>query len=102
MELCVDAKQLRRALVDIEKAEANGFNHCLAVLKIVSAGKMLDQNRVEYSDIYEKAHPTIGKLDWGRGQNVTGQYKFVDGKLISIDGKLISIDGKLISIDKGE
>lgn len=84
MELCIDAVQLRKALEDIEKAEANGFNYCLAVLKFVSAGPMLDQNRVEYSDMLEKAHPTDGNLDWGRFQCVSRRNKFVDGRLVPI------------------
>ena len=84
MEICIDAKQLRSALADIEKAEKNGFDHCLAVLKITSVGHMLDDNRLEYLDMIEKAHPTDGSLDWGRFQGVTKRNRFENGRVVPI------------------
>ena len=84
MNLCIDAVQLRKALADIEAAEKNGFMHCLAVFRLSSTGRMIDQNRMEYSDMIEKAHPTDGKLDWGRFQGVTKRHKFKGGKLVKI------------------
>ena len=89
MKLCIDAKQLRAALKDIEAAETNGFMHCLAVLRVVSAGRVLDQNTVEYSDMIEKAHPTNPSLDWGRFQSVTRRYTFKRGKLVPIKEKKV-------------
>ena len=84
MEFCIDARQLRAALKDIEAAEANGFMYCLAVFKITQAGPMLGNCRAAYSDLYEKAHPTDGKLDWGRFQAVAKRHKFVDGGLVDV------------------
>jgi hypothetical protein len=84
MEFCVDAKTLRAALAEIEAAEANGFMHCLAVLKFRSVGPMVSDNRAEYSDILERAHPTDGRLNWGRFQRVSARHKFEDGKLVPL------------------
>lgn len=84
MELCIDAAQLRQALKAIEAAEKNGFNYCLAVFKITSAGLMLDSCRAEYSDLLERAHPTDGRFNWGRFQGVSRRNKFKDGKLVHI------------------
>lgn len=86
MEFCIKADQLRAALSEIEQAEANGFHHCEAVFRFVSAGRALDDNQAAYSDLIEKAHPTDGSLNWGRFQNVTKNKRFCDGKLIPING----------------
>lgn len=85
MDFCISAIELRKALADIERAEANGFNHCIPVFKITSAGAMIDSCRATYSDIIERAHPTDARFDWGRNQGVTRDNKFVDGELIPID-----------------
>lgn len=84
MEICITAAELRKALADIEKAEANGFMHCLAVLSIVECGRMLDENRVAYSDLLERAHPTSPAFNWGRFQGVSRRHRFVDGQLVPI------------------
>ena len=79
-----NADQLRKALKDIEKAEANGFMYCQAVFHLKSYGANIDECVIEYDNLCEKAHPTNGSLDWGRGQRVTERNKFVDGKLVRI------------------
>ena len=84
MDFCISGDQLRKALSDISTAEANGFHFCLGVFTLVSAGRMIDSNRAEYSDIIEKAHPTDGNFDWGRFQGVTRRNKFINGKLVPI------------------
>ena len=84
MNFCIDANQLRAALNKIEKAEANGFNHCLAVFKITQAGRMIDENRAEYSDLLERAHPTDENLNWGRFQGVSERNKFVAGHIVPL------------------
>ena len=84
MIICIKPEELRAALADIERAEANGFHYCLSVFRLSSAGRILEQNLMEYSDIIEKAHPTNGNFNWGRHQGVTRDNKFVDGKLIPI------------------
>jgi hypothetical protein len=81
MELCIDADQLRSALADIEAAERNGFLRCLAVFKLASAGDMLENNRLRYGDLLERAHPTDGNLNWGRFQRVSRRFQFKDGQL---------------------
>ena len=79
-----NAEQLRKALKDIEKAEANGFMYCQAVFHLKSYGASIDKCIIEYDDLCEKAHPTNRSLDWGRGQGVTERNRFEDGKLIPI------------------
>lgn len=81
MEICVSAEELRKALADIESAERNGFHHCLAVFRLASAGWMLHDCQLRYSDLIERAHPTNGAQDWGRRQEVTKRHRFVNGKL---------------------
>ena len=81
MDFCIESGEIRKALAEIEAAEANGFMHCLAVFKIASAGPMLRNNRAKYSDLCEKAHPSDGNFDWGRSQNVTKRFRFKDGRL---------------------
>lgn len=86
MDFCISSLELRKALVAIEAAEKNGFDYCLAVFQMSSAGPMLDQYRATYySDLIEKADPTDDNLDWGRFQGVTRRNKFVDGKLVPIE-----------------
>ena len=84
MSLCISADQLRKALADIEKAEANGFMHCLAVFDMATAGPMISDCTARYSDMVERAHPTDENLNWGRFQGVTRRHKFEDGKLVPI------------------
>ena len=86
MEFVINATELRAALQEIEAAEANGFMHCQAVLRLASAGRCLDECVAVYSDLYERAHPTDARLNWGRYQGVTKRNKFVDGELVRIDG----------------
>jgi hypothetical protein len=90
LELCIDAEQLRKALADIEQSEANGFRYCLAVFTLSSAGSMIDQCRMTYSDKIEKAHPTDPRLDWGRFQGVSRNNRFTNGKLIPIKKAKVS------------
>lgn len=82
MQVCADAEQLRKALADLEAAEANGFRHCLAVFDLRVPGPMLSDSRATYSDMVERAHPTNPSLDWGRFQGVTKRHRFVKGKLV--------------------
>lgn len=84
MDFCIDAKQLRAALREIEAAESHGFDHCLAVFKITQSGYMLDQCRATYSDLLERASDTDRNLDWGRFQSVTRRNTFKEGKLIPL------------------
>lgn len=90
MHFCIDATELRKALAEIEAAEKNGFNHCLAVLEISSAGPMLSDCRASYSDLIERAHPTNPSLNWGRFQGVSRRHRFEDGKIVKISGESVS------------
>lgn len=84
MEFCIDATELRKALADIERAEANGFNYCLATFRLTSAGWSLSECRASFDDLIERAHPTDGNLCWGRCQGVTRNHRFVNGKLVPL------------------
>lgn len=87
MMFCISGDELRKALAEIEAAEANGFMHCLAVFEMRSAGYMLDDNLARYSDLLERAHPTDGHLNWGRHQRVTKRHRFEDGALVAIEAE---------------
>jgi hypothetical protein len=82
--MTIDAAQLRAALSEIEAAEQNGFNHCLAVFFIAEASRRLSGTKAEYSDMIERAHPTHERFDWGRYQEVSRENKFVRGELVPI------------------
>ena len=71
-------------MAEVEVAEKNGFKFCLPVFKLTSAGISLDDCVASYSDLCEKAHPTDGKLNWGRFQSVTKRNKFKNGKLVPL------------------
>lgn len=80
MSFFVEAKELRKALKEIAVAEKNGFKFCLAVFE----PNKLDGIFIglQYSDIWEKAHPTDGNFNWGRCQGVTKDNLFHKGRLI--------------------
>jgi hypothetical protein len=78
------ADELRKALKEIESAEANGFNYCLAVFHLKEYGSKITDCKIEFDDLCEKAHPKDMKLNFGRGQRITERYKFVDNNLIPI------------------
>lgn len=84
MSFCISADQLRKALVEIEAAERNGFMYCLSVFEMSSVGSMICQNLATYSDMLARAHPTDGNFNWGRFQRVTQRFRFKDGKLIPL------------------
>ena len=82
--MVANAEQLRAALKEIEKAEANGFMFCEAVFHLKEYGESISKCKIVFDDICEKAHPTDGRLNWGRGQEVSARNKFKDGVLIPI------------------
>lgn len=84
MSFCIGAVELRKALAEIEVAESNGFNHCLAVFAMAQVGRMLTSCLAEYSDLAARGHPTDASLDWGRFSNVHRSHKLKRGKLIRI------------------
>lgn len=85
MNLFIDETQLRSALREIEIAKKHGFKFCLAVLATSSLeGSWV---RLQYSDLWEKAHPTDPKYDWGRCQDITKRFKFKNGKLIELKAR---------------
>ncbi len=83
----VSPAAMRRALADIERAEGNGFMFCEVVLRPeYPVGRSLHQRVLVYDGLSERAHPTDGNLNWGRGQNVTRDNEFRDGKLVRKKG----------------
>ena len=87
MEFCINASALRQALFDIEQAEKAGFQHCLAVFRMIMVGHLISSNQAGYSDLLERAHPTDGNLDWGRFQGVSKRNTFTNGKLVPNKGE---------------
>lgn len=85
MEFTIASDELRKALSDIDEAERNGFDYCLAVFRISAAGPSISDCRASYSDLCERAHPTDGNFNWGRFQAVTKQNRFEDGILIPLE-----------------
>lgn len=81
LQTCITAEQLRKALVELEAAEKNGFHHCLAVFDVRASGSLLSNCRATYSDLWERAHPTNGNMDWGRFQGVSKSHRFAEGIL---------------------
>jgi len=98
----INAEQLRKALKDIEVAEKNGFMFCEAVFT------PHDRNDhwmvAEYTDMWEKAAPDNGSLDWGRGQSVSKDNYFKDGKVIPTEKRKQDIDNfpESSAIESGE
>lgn len=86
----INAKELRKALKDIEQAEKNGFMYCEAVFSQITKDDYWAVGK--YSDLWEKAHPTNGGLDWGRGQDVTKHNTFKDGKVIPTEERKKEIE----------
>lgn len=80
MQIKINAEQLRRALKDIEEAEAAGFMHCLAVFNEQDINDYWRE--ATYSDLWTKAHPTDASLDWGRGGDMVKRFVFKDGKAV--------------------
>jgi len=74
------ATELRKALADLERAEKNGFMFCEAVFNVQEENSYWELGT--YSDMIEKAYPTGGHFNWGRGQDVTKNNIFKDGKVI--------------------
>ena len=81
MQMVVSSKQLRAALAEIEAAESRGFGHCLAVFSLMSAGFILDENKLKFDDLICRASNTNSHLDWGRG-GMEKYSRFIDGKVV--------------------
>lgn len=84
MDFCIDGAQLRKALAEIESAEKNGFDHCLAVFSMTAVGETISDVRASYSDLLERGHPTDARLNWGRFQLVSKRNKLIGGELVPI------------------
>jgi hypothetical protein len=81
----IKAHDLRAALADIERAEANGFLYCEAVFDPQTVDGAFTV--LAYSDLSEKAHPTDGRLAWGRFQRVSRRHRFENGKLVPLEAE---------------
>lgn len=84
MLMSMRGDELRRALAEIEAAEAHGFLHCEAVLRVERADDAGNLH-LAYSDLWEKAHPTDGRLNWGRHQGVTRRHRFNGTTLVLLE-----------------
>ena len=74
MYISLSKKELLGALHDLDRAEKNGFLYCLGIFQIKGLNGVI--GFAEYSDLLEKAHPTDGQLNWGRGQDITKRFHF--------------------------
>jgi len=83
MDCTITEKELKKALKQINRAKKNGFHYCEGVFR----GYAFDGGLVKlvYSDLFEKAHPTDGNYNYGRGQSVSKYYTFQNGQLIHIE-----------------
>lgn len=84
MDVCINAEQLRKALKEIEIAEENGYGYSLAVLRLATAGRMLDECTVEFDGLVVKGHPTDGHFHFGRSSHHRYS-KLVDGEILELD-----------------
>lgn len=81
----VDRAEIQTALAELHRAESRGFNWCRPVFRLYppppeDSDRLMDRV-LRYSDLWERAHPIDGRLDWGRYQNVSRDLYFYDGKL---------------------
>lgn len=81
--LTITEGELRKALVDIERAKERGFTHTEAFLSLVEVGRTIGDDRLVYSNhISLKAGPTRN-LDYGNiSSEMIDWYKFEDGQVI--------------------
>lgn len=78
--MTISEHELRRALVDIERAKSQGFDTSPAILRIFEVGDTLSDDRAEYTD---ELILCAGDRDFGRiGNSQIGWYQFKDGKVI--------------------
>ena len=81
MDFCIESKEIRKALAEIEAAEANGGISASLSLRLrmeVHCWLIAEQ---EYVEFCETVHPTNPYFDWGVNQNVTKRFRFKDGRL---------------------
>ena len=83
MNCTITEKELKKALKEINRAKKNGFHYCEGVFRGFDFDGALV--KLVYSDLFEKAHPTDGRYNWGRGQFVTNYHTFQNGELIDIE-----------------
>jgi hypothetical protein len=77
----ISGDELRKALAEVEKAEAAGFIASQAVFNLEMKNSVWGDGT--FSDVCEKAHPTNGALNWGRDNFlVKSGARFVDGKIV--------------------
>jgi hypothetical protein len=81
MIAAISGDELRKALVEVEKAEAAGFVASQAVFNLTMKNGVWGDG--EFTDVCEKAHPTNGALNWGRDNFMVRQgFTFRDGRLL--------------------
>lgn len=77
----ISGDELRKALAEVEKAEAAGFIASQAVFKLEAKNAVWSDGT--FTDVCEKAHPTNPALNWGRDNFlVKGGSTFRNGKLL--------------------
>lgn len=94
----ISPEELRKALEEIDLAEKHGFHYCKSVFQLTEYGTSLRHRKAEYCDINEAAHPTDGGLAWGRGQHVSRDFLFEDGKLVPLTERTLNV--QVIDLEK--
>lgn len=84
MDFIIRKEDLQKALAELALAEGHWFNYCDAIFKLKTYGSWLDECFSVYDGLCEKAYPDNASFNWGRGQHVTRDNIFKDGKLIPI------------------
>lgn len=80
----IDLSQAKKVVADLEAASERGFIYSLAVLEPVSIDKSLGGHIIlgyPRTDLWDRAHPTDGNLDWGR-QGASSNCRVLGGKLV--------------------
>lgn len=77
----ISGNELRKALTEVEEAEAAGFLASEACFRLIPKNSLWADGT--FLDISEKAHPTDGRLNWGRDNFIVKRGgRFVDGKIV--------------------
>lgn len=76
----ISADEICKAADELRKAQERGFVASDATFRIAEVND-LGKCNLTFMDVWDKAHPTDGRLNWGR-QGVSKYCRVVDGRLV--------------------